>query len=181
MMFDNALDQWSHAMRSAWGQLDSRLVESSRCHLERLAGANAEEEWLASLHRDAPDSRELYRDPHFGFVLQAHSEVAGTYRPPHDHGRSWVIYAVQRGVVEMGSYAWLPGRDGRPQLVKREAVRLSAGEARVYLPGDIHDTFCLHGPATLLRFTERDLRVEKEAGRITRYVEEDGAWVPAAA
>ena len=39
----------------------------------------------------------------------------------------------------------------------------------VYLPGDIHDTRCVTGPALLFRFTERDLkREDKEERRVTQ-------------
>jgi hypothetical protein len=54
------------------------------------------------------------------------------------------------------------------------------GQVQVYLPGDIHDTRCLSGPALLFRFTERDLKKEdKVEHRVMRYVERDGAWTPA--
>jgi hypothetical protein len=38
------------------------------------------------------------------------------------------------------------------------------------------------GPALLFRFTERDLKKEdKEDGKVTRYVEQDGIWTDKAA
>jgi hypothetical protein len=98
------------------------------------------------------------------------------YRSPHDHGRGWVIYAVQRGEMEMGTYARVQEADGRVRLVKRDTSALRAGDARVYLPGDIHDTRCMSGPCLLLRFTERDLKAEQEVQRLTRYVRGDGFW-----
>ncbi|MEY4576598.1 MAG: hypothetical protein RL701_1301, partial [Pseudomonadota bacterium] len=68
------------------------------------------------------------------------------------------------------------------RLVKRDATPLRAGEARVYLPGDIHDTRCVSGPSLLFRFTERDLKKEdQEAHQVTRYVERDGVWTVGAA
>ena len=48
---------------------------------------------------------------------------------------------------------------------------------KVYLPGDIHDTRCMAGPALLYRFTERDLKKDEDHHRITRYVERNGSWV----
>ena len=37
----------------------------------------------------------------------------------------------------------------------------------------------ISGPALLFRFTERDLSKEdKEARKLTRYIEQDGDWVP---
>ncbi|MNJ05748.1 hypothetical protein D3C73_1672810 [compost metagenome] len=56
-------------------------------------------------------------------------------------------------------------------------TRVRAGEAQLYLPGDIHDTRCLSDTALLFRFTERDLRTEdREHRRLIRYVERDGDW-----
>jgi len=129
-----------------------------------------------------PANKELYRDPQHEFVLLAHSECAGLYRPPHDHGRGWVIYAMQQGEIEMGTYARINNRDGSAKLVKRNTTVVRPGQVQVYLPGDIHDTRCLSGPALLLRFTERDLRKEdQEEHQVTRYVERDGVWTSGAA
>jgi hypothetical protein len=145
--------------------------------LEELVEAPSTEEWLAALHREAPAYKEMYRDPSHGFVLLAHTEQAGLYRPPHDHGRAWVIYAIQQGEIEMGSYARIETPDGHVTLVKRDSTLVRPGQVRVYLPGDIHDTQCISGPALLFRFTERDLKKEdKEDHRVTRYVERDGVW-----
>ena len=128
--------------------------------------------------RSAPTaSLELHRDPEHGFVLQAHAEPTGLYRPPHDHGRSWVLYGVQRGESDMGTYGRVEGPDGRPVLVKRNATLVRPGEVQAYLPGDIHDTRCVAGPALLFRFTERDLKAEDAvAHRVTRYVQRNGVW-----
>lgn len=173
----NSLDGFIAGMQSIWGPLSTEVVARSRSHLENLVKAPESETWLASLHQKAPTYEELYRDPTHGFVLLAHTEAAGLYRPPHDHGRSWVIYVLQRGEIEMGSYARVTDVDGRVRLVKRDATIVRPGQAMVYLPGDIHDTRCLSGPALLLRFTERDLKNEdQEEHRVTRYVERDGIW-----
>ena len=176
-MTTDTLQSAMTAIRSAWGPLTTELVETCRQTLETLLQAPTAEPWLASLHRDAPASRELYRDQDQGFVLMAHTEQAGLYRPPHDHGRGWVIYAIQQGEIEMGTYARSLEPDGGVRLVKRDATLVRAGQARVYLPGDIHDTLCISGPALLLRFTERDLKVEDQRDhRVTRYVDRRGVW-----
>ena len=176
-MIRNTLDALMQGMRSLWGPLSSEVVAGAREQLQRLVAASVTEDWLARLHRDEPASEELYRDPDHGFVLLAHTEQPGLYRPPHDHGRSWVIYAIQRGDIEMGTYARLQDPDGSVRLVKRGSTRVRAGDVQVYLPGDIHDTRCVSGPALLFRFTERDLKKEdKEEHRLTRYVARDGTW-----
>jgi hypothetical protein len=178
----NSLETLIESVRSAWGPLGSELVAACRLHLEQLLQAPATEAWLAALLRDAPEYQELYRDPAHGFVLLAHAEYAGLYRPPHDHGRGWVIYAVQQGEIEMATYVRVQGPDGSVQLVKRDATLVRPGQAKVFLPGDIHDTRCMTGPALLFRFTDRDLNKEdKEERRVTRYVERGGVWTEKAA
>jgi hypothetical protein len=83
--------------------------------------------------------------------------------------------------MEIGTYARVQDVDGRVRLVQRDVSRLRAGEARLYLPGDIHDTRCLSGPSLLFRFTDRDLKKEdREAHQVTRYVARDDVWTVAA-
>ena len=176
-MIKNSLEKFVEGVGPIWGPLTSEVVDGCRQYLEELVKAPATEEWLAELHRDAPENRELYRDPTHGFVLLAHTESAGLYRPPHDHGRGWVIYAVQKGEIEMATYIRVQDSDGKVRLVKRDVTLVGAGQTKVFLPGDIHDTQCVTGPALLFRFTERDLKKEdKEEHRVTRYTERDGAW-----
>ena len=176
-MARNTLESAMAAVSAGWGPLTTELVQAARSHIAALAMTSPDEPWLAELHRDRPASRELYRDPEHGFVLMAHFETAALYRPPHDHGRSWVIYAVQQGESEMGTYGRVEGRGGAVRLVKRNETLVKAGQAQVYLPGDIHDTLCVSGPALLFRFTERDLKKEDAIEkRITRYVQRDGFW-----
>ena len=176
-MARNTLETSMEGIKSVWGPLSTEIVAGCRRHLEDLLKSPAQEEWLAALHREAPAKKELYRDPNRGFVLLAHSEDVGLYRPPHDHGRGWVIYAIQQGEIEMGTYARIENPDGSVQLVKRGATLVRAGEVQVYLPGDIHDTLCRTGPALLFRFTERDLgKEDHEEHRVTRYVERNGVW-----
>lgn len=176
-MAQDTLKSAMAAVSAIWGPLTTELVEAVRSRIEALATASPDELWLAELHRVQPANRELYRDPKHGFVLMAHFEKAALYRPPHDHGRSWVIYAVQQGISEMGTYGRVEGPDGKARLVKRNATLVRPGQAQVYLPGDIHDTLCISGPALLFRFTERDLKQEDAVEKtITRFVKRDGVW-----
>jgi hypothetical protein len=164
-MVNESLHKFTDAVSSTWGPLTSELVASSRNQLARLLNAPTTEAWLAALLNDAPESRALYRDPAYHFVLMAHTEQAGLYRPPHDHGRGWVIYAVQRGEMEMRTYRRVHDLQGDAHLVERESFSLRPWDIRVFLPGDIHDTRCVAGPLTLFRFTSRDLKEEE----VTRY------------
>jgi hypothetical protein len=176
-MSDYALDAFAAAIRSAWGPISSGLVASCRTQLEALMRADPAEDWLASLLAERPASRELHRDPAAGFMLLAHSENEALYRPPHDHGRAWVVYGVQSGALEISTFAKVETPSGKARLVLRGTELVGPGESRAYLPGDIHDTRCVTQSAMLLRFTERDLRHEDEVERrLTRFAERDGVW-----
>jgi len=176
-MSDSALDLFIDRTRAAWGPLRSELVRAVHTQMAELARTPVTEPWLAALIEEGPASRELYRDPTHGFVLLAHTEPSGLYRPPHDHGRAWVVYALQRGAMEIGTYGRLDSGHERVRLVQREVRPMRPGEARVYLPSDIHDTRCLSGPSLLFRFTERDLKKEDlDAHQVTRYVDRQGGW-----
>ena len=77
----------------------------------------------------------------------------------------------------MRSFARILNPDGSAGLAMRNATSMRPGQVRVYLPGEIHDTRCVKGPALLFRFTERDLKKQdKEQHRVTRYVERNGVW-----
>ncbi len=178
-MQDSSLHRFISSVRDGWGPLSTRLVEGCQAQLAQLLEADPAEPWLAALRQDKPVNEELYRDPDHGFVLLAHTENEGLYRPPHDHGRGWVIYAMQDGEIEMGTYGRVEDADGG-RLVKRNTTLVRAGQVQVYLPGDIHDTRCMSRSALLFRFTERDLRVEdRQEHRVTRYHERNGVWTSA--
>lgn len=170
-----ALDIFAGRVRDGWGPLSSELVANCAVHLSELICAPSSDHWLAKLRQELPESRELYRDPVHGFVLLAHTEAEERYRPPHDHGSSWVIYGVLQGAMEMSTHARID--DGPERLVKRGATLVQPGQVQIYLPGDIHDTLCVSGPAIQFRFTARDLRLETT---MTRYTEVDGIWSVAA-
>lgn len=171
------LDSFISAANSAWPTGGSEVVGICRAALAKLAGANESEPWLAELLAEKPATRELHRQPAHGFMLLAHSENEGLYRPPHDHGRAWVVYAVHSGELEVATYNKVTQSDGTVTLIEEGRSVLRPGEARAYLPGEIHDTRCLSSTALLFRFTERDLRHEDQVeGKVTRYIDRDGQW-----
>ncbi len=176
-MPQNALDTFVAAVRVDWGPINTDLVARCRKHLDDLSLAAETEKWLAGLLAEGPATRELHREPSNGFMLLAHTERMGLYRPPHDHGRAWVVYGVQSGALEIGTYAKVADPSGQ-RLVRRDTNVLRPGEAKAYLPGDIHDTRCLTESALVFRFTERDLRREDQVERmVTRFVERGGEWI----
>ena len=54
-MAKNSLETFSERIGPTWGPLTSEVVAGCRQHLEELLKAPATEEWLAALHRDAPE------------------------------------------------------------------------------------------------------------------------------
>jgi hypothetical protein len=175
-MRKNSLQRFSESASTTWGPLTSELVASLRRQMEELLETPTTEHWLSALHEEAAENRELYRDPVHDFLLLAHTESTGLYRPPHDHGRGWVMYAVQRGETEMGTYSRVRDASGQMHLVKRDSTVLRPGQIGVYLPGDIHDTRCVAGPLLLYRFTSCDLKKEN----VTRYTQRNGLWTDGA-
>lgn len=176
-MAQDTLQKTLDGIHAAWGPISTDVVANCRQRLQDLLKATPDEKWLAGLHAEKLPNKELHRDPAHGYVLLAHTENKGLYRNPHDHGRAWVVYAIQSGEVEMGTYARIENPDGGFQLVKRDSYVMRAGQVQAYLPGDIHDTRCLSDTALLFRFTERDLKKEdREEGRLSRYQFENGVW-----
>ncbi len=176
-MDEDSLSVFINGVRANWSVGSTDLIEHCRTTLAGLTLASTAEPWLAELLSELPASRELHRGPTEGFMLLAHAEKEGLYRPPHDHGRSWVVYAVQSGELEVGTYRKVLDQDGKPTLIQSNISVLRPGLAAAYLPGDIHDTRCLSGSALLFRFTAMDLRREDQVERrVTRFVERNGRW-----
>lgn len=176
-MTTSALDRFIAAVKGDWAPISTSVVAKCRQHLSELTLADPAEEWLTELRNEQPSARELLRNCIHGYMLLAHTEQRDLYRPPHDHGRAWVVYGVHSGELEVATYAKLLDAAGKVHLVRRDMHVLRPGEARAYLPGDIHDTRCLSETALLFRFTERDLRHEDRVERkLTRFVERQGEW-----
>lgn len=172
-----SLDQFINSVSTAWPEGGADRIDTTRIALASLTSANETESWLAELHAERPATRELHRDSTHGFMLLAHTENEGLYRAPHDHGRAWVVYGVQSGELEIGTYKRVALENGEVGIVERDRSILRPGEARVYLPGDVHDTRCLSETAILFRFTERDLRHEDLVeGRVTRFALHGEQW-----
>jgi predicted metal-dependent enzyme (double-stranded beta helix superfamily) len=168
-MNNNSLDRFITEIRRAWQPLNTETVATCRQLLEELSKAPSSETWLSELLNSTQGNKELYRDPQHGFMLIAHTEEKGLYRPPHDHGSGWVIYAVQSGEMEMGTYRAITNQKGEMKLVRREQYRMQPGDCKVFLPGDIHDTLCRSNSVLMLRLTSCDLKKEDQDGRMIKY------------
>ncbi len=172
-MTKSSLENYVDEIREAWGPLSSETVANCQRLLEELVKRSLEETWLTGLLDNPGMEKELYRDAEHGFVLSAYIEKKGRYRVPHDHGSGWVIYAIQSGQMEMGTYCRTVTRKGQMRLVRRESFRMHPGDCGVFLPGDIHDTRAISSSVVIFRFTSCDLKKEDREGRMIRYPEQN--------
>jgi hypothetical protein len=160
-------------MRARWKNLTMDSIRDIQDLIKNLGQDPDVKGALQEATRDLPKGLELYRDPAEGYILLAYTEARGTYRMPHNHGDAWVIYAVVDGQVDMGCYFNATGADGSNHLVLKSQETLQAGDTRLYLPGEIHDTRCISESAVILRLTSLDLKSEEAGGRMKRFVRED--------
>lgn len=173
-MEKKSLEQFVAEVKKNWGPLSTQTVENCYRLLKELTQASDSESWMANLILRSSEeiNEELYRDPEHGFVLLAHAEHEARYRIPHDHGSGWVLYAIIKGETEMRTYGRVMNPKGRTQLVRKDVYRMKAGDCRLYLPGDIHDTRCISQSVLMLRLTSCDLKIEDRAGRLIRYLDQ---------
>jgi hypothetical protein len=175
---NNTLDQYIAEVRAIWGDgKDPQLPFKVAALMEKLfASTPPDDPWMAKLIREGKPSRELYRDPEYGFIQMGHIHKQGHGNQPHDHGPCWVVYGSYKGVTEITKYKRTD--DGlRPQvatLEKERLDRLTPGVVRPYLRGDIHSTNTVEGPGVVFRFLSYDLekiernRFNLEKGTVTR-------------
>ncbi|MBI3090588.1 MAG: hypothetical protein HYY96_07965 [Candidatus Tectomicrobia bacterium] len=108
-----------------------------------------------------PTGNVIYKDPDFGFMVLVHFFPKPMKSPPHDHGPCWVCYGVYRQSTDMGVYR---RRDdgSRPEycdLEESEHFTLLEGQARAFLPYDIHHIQQHQPGAVVVRVTGRDLEL----------------------
>ncbi len=158
---ENSFERYIAEVRAVWGDgKDPGLPFKVKGLMEKmLASTSAGDPWMAELLREAKPSRELYRDPDHGFIQMGHVHQQAHGNTPHDHGPCWVIYGSYSGVTEISLYLRVDdgGEQGRAVLEKKDLHRLSPGVAYAYLPGDIHATRAVEGPAVVFRFLSYDL------------------------
>ncbi len=174
----SSLEKYIGEIRSVWGDgKDPHLPSKVKSLMEKLlATTSPDEPWMAQIINEAKPSRELYRDPDYGFIQMGHVHKQGHGNTPHDHGPCWVVYGSYSGLTEITLYGRTDdGQEpGRATLEKKELQRLSPGVAHPYLPGQIHSTHAVEGPAVVFRFLSYDLeKVERyryslEKGTVSR-------------
>lgn len=84
--------------------------------------------------------RTLYEDPELGFVVLGYVMDEPRKSSPHDHGRSWAIYAQVSAHTDMTEYRRLGGGEGAgaAELAVDRAYRLNPGQAGLYDGAQIH-------------------------------------------
>lgn len=174
----NSLERYIAEIRSIWGDgKDPQLPFKVKSLMERLlATTSPDEPWMAQLIREGQPAKELYRDPEHGFIQMGHVHKQGHGNLPHDHGPCWVVYGAYTGVTEITLYRRTDNgaEPGRATLEKKELNRLTPGVVYPYLPGDVHRTHAVQGPAVVFRFLSYDLekvvrhRYNPENGTVTR-------------
>ncbi len=174
----NSLERYIEEIRAIWGEgKDPQLPFKVKILMEKLfASTSPEEPWIAELVREGKQSKELYRDPEYGFIQMGHVHQQGHKNTPHDHGPCWVVYGSYRGVTEITTYRRIDdGKEpGKAILDVKEIHRLSPGVVYPYLPGDIHSIHAVETPAVVFRFLSYDLekierhRYSLEKGTVSR-------------
>jgi hypothetical protein len=157
----NSLERYIGGVRSIWADgKDVQLPFKVAALMEKLFAATSRDDpWMAELIREGKPSRELWRDPDYGFIQMGHIHQQGHGNKPHDHGPCWVVYGSYKGVTEITKYKRTDdgSRLGIASLEKERVDRLSPGVVQPYLPGDIHSTHALEGPGVVFRFLSYDL------------------------
>jgi len=121
----------------------SDRLEEIRLALERLIARQA---FVTEYFGDhiAPENRLIYQDKSRGFRFLTHILGAPYASPPHDHGKSWVIYA------QVGAYSdvteWTGAQHaagtGPEAFAAVKQYRLLPGDVRVFREGAIHSIDC---------------------------------------
>ncbi|WP_374449599.1 hypothetical protein [Stella sp.] len=94
--------------------------------------------WLGA---DAPTGkRTLYQDPELGFVVLGYKQDKPHRSPPHDHGKSWAIYAQADAFTDMTLYRRTDGGEGAgpARIEVARTYRLEPGHAGLYDGPEIH-------------------------------------------
>ena len=163
------VDQFYADLREVFTSANDPLAraEGVRNHVRKLM-ANPE---ILEERLNLPDEGrfgrvDLYLDqdyghPEPGFLVMCSVQQPEQSNIPHDHGASWVVYGVCRGVIEQRKYRWAyPGDDPfkeTPELEESGRYTQNQGDVAFFLPGEIHTTHNVNDGRSVV------LRVEAQA------------------
>lgn len=174
---ENTFDAYIQELRDLWANSnDDELPFKVQHAMERmLASTSPDDPWMAELISEGKPSRELYRDPDYGFVQMGHVHAEGHGNLPHDHGPCWVVYGAYKGRTEITVYERTDdGKDPeKASLRTQEVHNLGAGVVYPYLTGQIHSTHAAEAPGVVFRFLSADLnkirrrRYNLDSGAVT--------------
>ena len=144
-------DRYIEELRSLWSDGPRRGValQGGKAAMERmLSSTRPDDPWMAEIIRDADPSRELYRDPDYGFVQMGHVHPEGNGNLPHDHGPCWVVYGAYQGITEIPLYERTDdGRNADKAELRIKEVHKLGARRRLPLP-DGPDPFDAGGGTT---------------------------------
>lgn len=158
---ESSFERYIQEVRSMWSSgSDPQLPFKVKEAMENLfASTSPDEPWMEELIREGKPSKELYRDPDYGFIQMGHVHPKGHGNLPHDHGPCWVVYGAYRGLTEITLYERTDnGKDaGKATLAKKDLHKLGPHVVYPYLTGQIHSTHAVETPAVVFRFLSADL------------------------
>lgn len=134
--------RYIEGLRQVWAggrPVEERAAAAQTLMEQLLRETPPDETWIAELWHDRARSRELYRDPDYGFIQMGHVQPVGSQPTPHDHGPGWVVYGVYRGETDISRFQRDNAQEDRnARLEVIETKTLTPGVAYAYLPGQIH-------------------------------------------
>jgi len=155
-----SFEKYISDVRSVWGEgKDRQLPFRVKALLENLLrSTSAAEPWMAQFIAEGMRSKELSRDPDFGFIQMGHNQPLGHANAPHDHGPCWVLYGIYRGKMQIKTYRRTDDGTvpGKATLEEKEVHTLTPGIVYPYFSGDIHSTSAKE-PSVVFRFLSGDL------------------------
>jgi predicted metal-dependent enzyme (double-stranded beta helix superfamily) len=114
-------------------------VEKVRLHLaETLKDQEFVEKYLGA-HEDS-NRKVIYEDPELKFCVLAHVQKGEAKAPPHDHGETWAIYGVGKGMITMNVWKKVAepagGNPGKAERIR--AFDQNPGEVSAWHVGQLH-------------------------------------------
>ena len=119
----------------------------------------------------------LYKDPEYGFTINAVVIPADCHMPAHDHGEGWQVHGGYIGSLRLTHYERMDAGTlpGRFELRSLDTVDIASGEVETLPPFFIHKVSNITGqPAVAITVHRHDLsqfwrsEYDLEAGEVRR-------------